>query len=126
MQKLNIISVHTAADDNLRKYLVRKIERLDKYLPRHDRASAHAEVRLKESPRARNRQQRFTCEVTLHLPHDTLNVTETALNMYAAIDIVETKLRLMIAKHKQLRASPRLHRRLLMRLQRRSAAVPAP
>ena len=117
MQRLDINSVHTQVDDNLRKYLTRKIGHLDKYLSRHDRSSAHAEIMLKEG-RVSGKKQ-FTCEVTMHVPGDVINVSETTLNMFAAIDIVEAKLKQQIKKHKDLRQNGKLHRRLFTRLGRK-------
>ena len=91
LQKFELRGVHTTIDDNLKKYATKKIGHLDKYLPRHHRDSVHAEVSLKES-KAKDKKQ-CTCEVTLHLPHETINLQESTVNMYAAVDIVETKLK---------------------------------
>ena len=121
LQKFEIRSVHTTVDDNLRKYVTKKIGRLDKYLSRHQRDSAHAEVSLKES-KAKDKKQ-CTCEVTLHLPHETINIEESTLNMYAAVDIVEAKLKQQIKKYKDVRGSGRLHRHLFARLRRRTLSV---
>lgn len=114
LQKLEISAVHADIDDSLRKYVTKKIGRLDRYLPRHSRESAHAEVRLKESKKAKD-NCRCTCEVTLHLPQNTINVTECTLNMYAAIDIVEAKLKLQLRKYKDRYASGKMHRRIMAR-----------
>ena len=50
LKKFEIRGVHAVIDDNLRKYVTKKIGRLDKYMSRASRASAHLEVYLKESP----------------------------------------------------------------------------
>lgn len=118
LQKFEIQGVHTKIDDNLRKYTTKKIGSLDKYLPRHNRASAHAEVSLKES-KAKDKKQ-CTCEVTLHLPHEIINVEESTVNMYAAIDIAEAKLKQQIKKYKDAHATGKVHRHLFARLRRRS------
>lgn len=121
INRLDINQVHTTADEALQKYLRRKIGHLDRYLPRHARESAHAEIKLKES-KAKDKKG-STCEVTLHLPHEVINVSETTVNMYAAIDIVEMKLRQRIVKYKELHATGTLRRRLAMRFRRKT--VPA-
>jgi ribosomal subunit interface protein len=123
IQKFDVTSVHTTIDEKLQKYLTKKIGGLDRYIPRGGRASAHAEVRLKESTSLKhgNHNQQCTCEVTLHLPHEVINVSESTLNMYAAIDIVEAKLKHQILKYKQLHASGALHRRLANRFFSKSA-----
>ncbi len=118
IEKLEINPVHTKVDDDLRKYVNKKIGRLDQYLSRHSRQSAHAEVKLKES-NAKDKKQ-FTCEVILHLPHDVISTKETTINMYAAVDIVEAKLKNQLKKYKEKHDSSKLRRRVLARLRRNS------
>lgn len=120
LQKFELKGVHTTIDENLQKYVTKKIGRIDKYLPRHHRDSAHAVVELKEAAKAKD-QKKYTCEVTLYLPHETLNVAETTMNMFAAVDIVETKLKLQIKKYKESHANGKLARHLTARMRRRSA-----
>jgi putative sigma-54 modulation protein len=121
IQKFEINSVHTVVDENLLKYVTKKIGHLDKYLPRYHRDSVHAVVELKEA-KAKN-QNKYTCEVTLHMPHEMLNVSESTMNMYAAVDIVETKLKLQIKKYKDTHAGSKLSRHLAGRFRRRTAAT---
>jgi ribosomal subunit interface protein len=119
LQKFEIQGVHTTVDDNLRKYVNKKIGGLDHYLSRHNRQSAHAEVQLKEG-KARNNTH-CTCEVTLYLPHETINLKESAFNMYAAVDILEVKLKQRIKKYKDLHSNGKLSRHLFARLRRKAA-----
>lgn len=49
IQKIEIIAIHTEVNDDLRKYVNKKIGKLDIYMSKHSRLSAHAEIRLKES-----------------------------------------------------------------------------
>jgi len=121
IQKFDIINVHATTDDKLQKYIMKKIGGLDRYLPRASRASAHAEVRIKEQASLKHESAKngSTCEVTLHLPHEVINVSESTLNMYAAVDIVEAKLKQQISKYKQLHATGSLHRRLAARFSKK-------
>lgn len=121
LQKFQINGVHTTVDDQLRKYVTRKIGNLDKYLSRHARASAHAEVHLKED-RAKDKQH-ATCEVTLHLPHSTIIVKESTLNMFAAVDIVEAKLKQQLKKYKDQHQSGKMHRKLFAKFSRRTGVL---
>lgn len=116
-QKFEIRSIHTEADQNLRKYIEKKIGRLDKYVSGHARQSAHAEVVLKES-KASGRKQ-CTCEVLLRLPKDIITISESTINMYAAVDIAEAKLKQQIMKYKDEHASGKGRRHLFARLNRR-------
>jgi ribosomal subunit interface protein len=115
IQKLEINGVHADVNERLYKYVVKKIGKLDMYMPRRARPSAHAEVKLKES-KAKDKNQ-HTCEVIMHLPHEVFTVKETTMNMYAAIDIVEAKLKNQLKKYKDTH-SIRPHRRVLARLKR--------
>lgn len=116
-QKFDVISVHTSIDDRLQKYLTKKLANLDRYLPRKSRESSHAEVRLKEERNLKhaNHKQGCTCEVTLHLPNEVINIQESMPNMYSAIDIVEAKLKTRITKYKERHAGGPLRRRLANR-----------
>lgn len=115
IQKLEINGVHADVNERLYKYVVKKIGKLDMYMPRHARGSAHAEVKLKESKS--KDKNRCTCEVIMHLPQEVFTVKETTVNMYAAIDIVEAKLKNQLKKYKETH-SIRAHRRVLARLKR--------
>ena len=117
IQKLEINGIHMEVDADLRKYVTKKIARLDQYMSRHARASAHVEVKLKEA-KAKDKKQ-ATCEVVMYLPKEAITTKETTVNMYAAIDIVETKLKNQLKKYKAKHEKPyRLHRRVLARLKR--------
>lgn len=119
LQKFEVSGVHLTVDDKLQKYVEKKIGSLDRYLPKHSRKSAHAKVLLKDA-KAKDKKQ-CTCEVMLFLPRETINVKETTLNIYAAVDIVEAKLKQQIKKHKELRSDNKIRRRMLARFRRRPA-----
>lgn len=123
LQKFEIKGVHTTVDENLKKYVDKKIGRLDKYLPRHHRDSVHTVVELKEA-KSKDKKQ-YTCAVTMHLPHEEISVAESTLNMYAAVDIVETRLKQLIRKYKDKHASGKLARHLSARFRRRSSVEPS-
>ena len=116
MIKLEITGVHVDLDAKVKKYVRAKIDKLEKYLPKHARESAHAEVFLKE--RMIKTKKECTCEVVLHLPKDTIRIQETTINMYAAIDIVEAKLKNQLKKYKETHSSLRIHKRVLAKFRR--------
>jgi len=98
INKLEVAGIHTDATKDIQKYAKKKISKLDAYMPRHARKSAHAEVRLKES-KAKDKKQ-CSAEVVLHVPGEVISAKETTVNMYAAIDIVEEKLKAQLRKYK--------------------------
>lgn len=118
IQKLDINGVHTVVTDDLKKYITRKIGKLDRYIPRKARESVHVEVFLKE--RVIKAKKECECEVILKLPGRTIATKEATVNMFAAVDIVEAKLRNQLKKYKDANSVRRIHRRVLSRLRRQS------
>lgn len=92
-------------DAELSKYIQKKIGKLDRHLKRVNRAEARADVKLKESTGKGGKK--CTAEVILHFPGTKLTASESTMNMYAAIDIVETKLQNQLKRHKE-KANPAL------------------
>lgn len=117
--KMEISGIHADVDSDVHKYATKKLGKLDHYLSRHARQSAHMEVKLKEATIKHKKE--CTCEVILHLPHDTLMTKETTLNMFAAIDIVETKLKNQLKKYKAKHEPKRVPARLLTKIRSRRA-----
>jgi ribosomal subunit interface protein len=121
IKRLDITGVHMEVDDDLKKYVAKKIGRLDRFIPKGGRESVHADIKLKEG-KAKDKNER-TCEVIMQLPHETIAVKESTINMYAAIDIIETKLQNKLKKYKDLHASPKLHQRMLSRIKHRPVPI---
>lgn len=117
IERFEVTTVHTHLDERLEKYINKKLASLDRYLPRRSRGSAHAEVIIKEDKalKGANHKNPYTCEVTLHLPHENINVSESTPNPYSAIDIVEAKLKHSISKYKELHAPGLIRRRMAHR-----------
>jgi ribosomal subunit interface protein len=115
IQRLEITGVHMEVDPKLRKYVRNKIGGLDKYMRRQVRESAHIEVWLKS---AKKGEAKYTVEVVAHLPAETLTVEESTLNMFAAVDIVETKLKNQLKKYKDTHTNPHFYRRMFGKLRR--------
>lgn len=120
IKKLEITSVHADLDAKIKKYVRAKMNKLEKYMPKHARESAHVEVFLKEQMIKTKKE--CTCEVVLHLPKDTIRVSETTMNMYAAVDIVEAKLKNMLKKYKETHSSLRIHKRVINKFRRTALA----
>lgn len=119
IKRIDIDGVHLDLDDELKKYVAKKIGRLDRFISRRARDSVHAEVKLKEA-KATGKDSRV-CEVVLHLPHETIALKESTINIYAAIDIVEQKLKAALIKYKETQGGPAFHRRMLGKFKRQLA-----
>lgn len=118
INKIEISGIHADVDSELHKYVTKKIGKLDQYMSRHARVSAHAVVKLKEANLKTRKQA--TCEVILHMPNDTITTKESTANMYSAVDIVEAKLKNQLKKYKEKHEGTRL-RRIARRLRRKNA-----
>ncbi|HET8709103.1 MAG TPA: ribosome-associated translation inhibitor RaiA [Candidatus Saccharimonadales bacterium] len=116
LQKFEISGVHTEVNENLRKYITKKLGKIDRYLPRPARASAHMEVRLKEDKI--DGKTLSTCDVTLRMPHDTIKMKESTLNMYASVDIIQAKLKQQIERYKESKMGGKRQRKLFARSRR--------
>lgn len=119
LQKFELQGVHTEINDSMRKYVNRKIGSLDRYLSKHDRESAHGEVTLTEGKSKST--DHCTCEAILHLPSQTIVAKERAMNMYAAVDIVEAKLKQQIKKYKEKHENGKQRRHIFARFRRGQA-----
>ncbi|MCE7936905.1 ribosome-associated translation inhibitor RaiA [Candidatus Saccharibacteria bacterium CPR2] len=104
---LEITSIHDDLDPVLKKYALRKIGKLDRYVSLKIRKSVHGEIKLLQQEGKANKNERHTCEVILHLPSGTITAKESTLNMFAAIDIVEAKLKNQLRKYKDKHRQPK-------------------
>jgi putative sigma-54 modulation protein len=96
--KLDIDGIHNLGNKDLPKYITKKIGGLDKYIPRHARKSAHTEVKVKEI-KIKDKKE-CICEVIVHLPQENITAKESTMNMFAAVDIVEEKIKVQLKKYK--------------------------
>lgn len=103
----------------LQKYITKKIGKLDKYLPRKARESAHVEVIMKEATQGKGKKT-YTCEVLLRVPKDTITVSQSTINPFAAVDIAEDTLKNQIRKYKETHGTDGLHKRVLARMRRQT------
>lgn len=113
IERIEITGINIEVDEDLHKYITKKIGRLDRFMSRHVRESVHVEVKLKELKR--HKKKECTFEVILHVPHEVIATKETTLNMFAAVDIVETKLKNQLKKYKE-KYSRRFDKRVLTKL----------
>jgi putative sigma-54 modulation protein len=124
MMKCDVAGRNFAVDEKMHTYIEDKIGGLDKYLPRQVRDSVRCNVILEDDPSGRE-DNRYVCEVVLTLPGAKLVSREGTVNVYAAVDIVEAKLRSQLATYKNKHAlEPRRGRRLAGWLGRRHEPEP--
>ena len=113
---IDISGLKYEVDDTTRRYVLSKISSLDRYLPRHARKSLTAEVKLKEVNRSNG--NKYECEVVMHVPEHDLIAKDSTVNMLAAVDIVEEKLKNQLKKYKSEHMMKRGPHGMLSRLKR--------
>lgn len=99
IKSIDITGIKYDLDETTKKYVNKKIGRLDRYLPRHARKSVTAEVRLKQVNREHG--NKYEAEVILSVPDKVLTATDSTSSMIAAVDIVESKIVAQLRKYKQ-------------------------
>ena len=99
ISNISITGVKYDLDETTKKYVIKKIGRLDRYLPRHARKSASADVVLKEVGRVHG--NKYEAEVIIHVPGKTLTAKDSTVTMLAALDSVEAKLASQLHKYKE-------------------------
>jgi putative sigma-54 modulation protein len=97
--KLEIDGTHNLGNRDIVKYINKKIGGLDKYIPKHAKKSVHAEVKLREQKVKEKKE--CTAEVVLHLPGENIAAKESTMNMFAAVDIVEEKIKIQLKRYKE-------------------------
>ncbi len=98
IDSIDISSKRYDVDETTRKYVIKKIGRLDRYLPRHARKSATADVRLRQING--DHGNKYEAEVVFNIPDKRITVVDSTVNMLAAIDIIEAKLVTQLRKYK--------------------------
>ena len=119
LKKFEIHGIHNVIDKKLHKYVTKKIGSLDRYMSPKYQESAHIKVHLSESKVKDNNHCAVTA--TMHLPKQEIVIKEKALNMYAAIDIVELKLRQQLQRYKEKHGTGNTRRHLFAKFSRQSA-----
>jgi len=96
---INIKGVAYEIDETTRKYVLKKIGSLDRYLPRHARKTVFAEVKLEQVNY--DHGNKYEAEIILSIPGKLLTAKDSTSHMLAAVDIVEAKIKAQLHDYKQ-------------------------
>ena len=116
LQITDITGIKYDVDEQTRRYVTKRIGRLERYLPRHARKSATAEVKLKQIDKSHG--NKYEAEVILRVPDKTLTASDTSSNVLATVDIVEAKLAGQLRRYKTETVPHIGKRRVLSRFKR--------
>ena len=117
---------HYELDSKIVDYVDRKIGKLDHYLPKECRDGLFGAVVLEQDD-SHTKEGKCICEVKLDVKGDVLFAKEATMNMYAAIDICEQKLKhqILVYKSKHDPAKNRRQRLVAKVLGRQPLPAPA-
>lgn len=96
---IQVTGIAYEVDENTRKYVMKRIGRLDRYLPRHARKTVSAEVKLEEVNH--DHGNKYQVEIALNLPGKIVTAKDSTSNILAAVDIVEAKIQAQLRDYKQ-------------------------
>lgn len=103
IEALTITGIKYEVDDKSKKYITKKIGALDRFLPRHARKSAKADVKVEQIDGKDG--NKYEVEVVMTVPNKVITAKDSTLNVLAAIDIVEAKLSTQLRKYKETRVA---------------------
>ena len=98
IKNIQISGIRYELTDQTKKYVLKKVGRLDRYLPRHARKSASAEVVLRQVDKPKG--NKYEAEIILNVPDKQMVAKDTTMNVLAAIDIAEAKILNQVQKYK--------------------------
>jgi len=101
IENIAIAGIRTDVTKDLEKYINKKIGKLDRHLKRNIRDQVRADVKLNEEKSGVKSNKKCKCEVILHIPGVRLTASESTVNMFAAVDIVEAKLQNQLRRYKE-------------------------
>ncbi|MBH2007751.1 ribosome-associated translation inhibitor RaiA [Candidatus Saccharibacteria bacterium] len=100
-----ITGIKYDVDEKTKKYVEQKVGKLERFLPRHARKSASAEVKLTQIDQKNG--NKYEAEILLFVPDKVLAAKDSTVNVLAAVDIVEAKLQAQLAKYKEQHSEDR-------------------
>lgn len=113
---MTITGVQYELDDTTKRYVAKKIGRLDRYLPRHARKSVTADVKLRQINHPHG--NKYEAEVIINVPDRVVTAKDSTMNVLAALDIVEAKIAAQLHKYKEEKLPHVARRAVLARFKR--------
>lgn len=123
MIKLQTTGRHFELDAKIMEYIDKKLAGLDKYLPA--RAKEAAGTVVLELDESHTTDSQCICEVDIEVRGEHMHAKEETVNMYAAIDICEQKIKNQIMRYKS-KHEPGKNRRQRLFAKMMGRDVPAP
>ena len=114
IEKIEISGNNYKVEDGLRKYTLKRMEKLDRYLPKGSKKDVVVNVVVAEI--GKNRLDKYEISVAMEIPGGkVIAAKDECSNVFAGVDLVEAKLTGQIRRYK-LEAQPHRQKRSLKSL----------
>ena len=110
---IRVIGIAYDVDEATRKYVIKRIGGLDRYIPRHARKSVSVDVKLEQVNH--DHGNKYEVEIIFNIPGDLITAKDSTNNILAAVDIVEAKIRSQLHDYKQSNIAHIGKRRIMSR-----------
>jgi len=118
IKNINLTGIAYEVNSDIRKYVIKKIGSMDKYLPRHAVKSATVDITLTERKKKVHDSEKYEAEIVLVLPGKVINARGCSSTILFAIDSVVAKAHSQLRDYKQT-SVPHIGRRgILSRFKR--------
>jgi len=98
--QIKVTGIAYEVDEATHKYAVKKVGRLDRYLPKHSLKSVTAEVKLAQVDH--DYGNKYQAEIILNVPGKVITAKDSTGNILAAVDIVEAKIQAQLREYKEM------------------------
>ena len=117
IDKIEISGNKYKVEESFRKYAIKRIGKLDRYLPRGSKKDILAKIVVTEVDRAHG--NKYEISAAMEIPGGkVIAAKDESSNVYAGIDIIEAKLMAQIRRYK-LESTPHLQKNTLKSLFKR-------
>ncbi|HPF31288.1 MAG TPA: ribosome-associated translation inhibitor RaiA [Candidatus Saccharibacteria bacterium] len=113
---IQVTGIAYEIDEPTKKYVMKKVGKLDRYLPRHARKSVSAEVKLSQVNR--DFGNKYEAEIIMQIPNKIIVAKDSTSNILAAVDIVEAKIKTQLKEYKEATIAHIGNRGVLSRFKR--------
>ena len=96
--KISITAKHIEVTKKLEDYINKKMMKLVRHIPRSAKESLKIDVHLREN--ANEKTNRFEAEAIFYLPEKQVTAKDATINIFAAVDILESKLKHQLSRYK--------------------------
>ncbi len=109
IDKIDLSGSNYKIDDNFRKYAIKRIGKLDRYLPRGNKKDVVAKIVVTEVDREHN--NKYEISAAMEIPGGkVIAAKDQCSNVFAGIDLIEAKLTGQIRLYK-LEVTPHLSKK---------------